>query len=75
MHTHAPTWLVLSSVATADINESALIPAALFTALALGVVLLRWYSRICLSPGVCRIEDYCIGSALASTRLIFPEYN
>lgn len=68
MNTHAPSWLVLSSVATADIRESALIPAVLFTTLALVVVLLRWYSRMCLSPGICCIEDYFVGGALVSMR-------
>ena len=64
MYSYAPTWLVLSSVATADIRQSALIPAVIITTLALGAVILRWYSRMCLSPSVCRVEDYCISGAL-----------
>jgi hypothetical protein len=70
MHTHAPTWLVLSSLAMEDIRQSALIPAVIFTTLALGVVLLRWYSRMCLSPGVCRAEDYCVSGALVGIRVV-----
>jgi hypothetical protein len=73
MNTHAPSWLVLSSVATADIRESTLIPAVLFTTLALVVVLLRWYSRVCLSPGICCIEEYFVSGALVSIRLCFLE--
>jgi hypothetical protein len=73
MHKHAPTWLVLSSLAMEDIRQSALIPAVIFTTFALGTVLLRWYSRMCLSPGVCRAEDYCVSGALVGFRVVSLE--
>jgi hypothetical protein len=73
MHTHDPTWLVLSSLAMEDIRQSALIPAVIFTAFALGAVVLRWYSRMCLSPGVCKAEDYCVSGALVGVRVVSLE--
>ncbi|UPX19974.1 uncharacterized protein EKO05_0010222 [Ascochyta rabiei] len=64
MDTHSPSWFILSQKATANLQQSALIPALLFTSLALLVVLLRWYSRICLAPGKWGVEDYFISVAL-----------
>ncbi|KAF9691194.1 hypothetical protein EKO04_010901 [Ascochyta lentis] len=64
MGAYSPSWFVLSQKATANLQQSALIPALVFTSLALFVVSLRWYSRIRLAPGTWRVEDYVISAAL-----------
>ncbi|CAO2647067.1 Nn.00g079890.m01.CDS01 [Neocucurbitaria sp. VM-36] len=65
MHSHSPSWFVLSSKATADIRHPALIPAVVFTALAVFMVMLRWYSRVVYSsPGSIGTEDYFLTAAL-----------
>ena len=66
MHIHSPSWFVLSQQATANLQQSALIPSLVFTTLALIVVVLRWYSRIRLAPDTWHIEDFIISAALAS---------
>jgi hypothetical protein len=45
MYNHNPGWFFVSSKATADIGYQALVPAIIFTALALVAVLLRLYTR------------------------------
>ncbi|KAF2629216.1 hypothetical protein BU25DRAFT_389218 [Macroventuria anomochaeta] len=67
MQIHSPSWFVLSQKATANLQQSALIPALVFTTLALLIVILRWYSRICLAPGTWHIEDFVVTAALILT--------
>ncbi|KAF1363417.1 hypothetical protein EJ07DRAFT_152231 [Lizonia empirigonia] len=64
MHVHSPTWFVLSQQATANLQQSALIPSLVFTSLAVLIVMLRWYSRIRLTPGTWHVEDFVITIAL-----------
>lgn len=65
MHTHAPSWMVVSSEVAADISYQALIPAIIFTLLALAAVALRLYSRACLTRSV-GLEDYLVTTAMVS---------
>ncbi|KAF2125496.1 hypothetical protein P153DRAFT_300299 [Dothidotthia symphoricarpi CBS 119687] len=64
MHSEDREWFVLSSQATANIRHAALIPAAIFSFLALCVVVLRWCSRIFLRPGYVKTEDYLVTVAM-----------
>lgn len=66
MQSRSPSWFVLSSKATADIRHEALIPAVVFTALAVFMVILRWYSRLYFTSGSIRTEDYLVTAALVS---------
>ncbi|KAF2705774.1 hypothetical protein K504DRAFT_448229 [Pleomassaria siparia CBS 279.74] len=63
MHTHSPSWLVVSTKAAADIGYPALVPAVLFTILAFFVVTLRWYTRVFLIRRVEK-EDVLLTIAL-----------
>jgi hypothetical protein len=60
MHHHSPSWFMLSSAATAHIGIDAIVPAVLFTGLALLMVAARWYSRIVCRPGYVGLEDYFV---------------
>ncbi|KAH6638805.1 hypothetical protein C7974DRAFT_304363 [Boeremia exigua] len=79
MPTNSPSWFVLSQKATANLQQSALIPSVVFTVLALSIVLLRWYSRIRLAPGTWRREDFLITAALlvsiGMTAVVGAEYS
>lgn len=68
MESRSPSWFVLSSKATADIRYEALIPAVTFSALAILVVVLRWYSRVYSTAGSIGTEDYLVTLALVSVR-------
>jgi hypothetical protein len=63
MSAHSPSWLVVSSEATADIGYSALGSAVAFTVLALVSVIMRWYTRAFLIRQV-RVDDLLITLAL-----------
>lgn len=63
MFNHAPGWIVISKLVAADIGLMALIPAVLLTALAFTTVVLRLYSRACLSKKI-MIEDYLVVTSL-----------
>jgi hypothetical protein len=69
MHKHSPSWYLLSLEATVDIGYDALVPAVVFTALALCMVLGRWYSRVCCMPRNVGWEDWCV--SVAMVRFIF----
>lgn len=77
MRTHSPSWFILSSEATADIQIDALVPAIVFTILASIMVGLRWYSRLYSACGV-KTEDYLVTAALilsiGNTAVIGAEY-
>lgn len=64
----SPSWYMLSSKATAHIRYDALIPAAVFTNLALVVVGLRWYSRAVAKTGRVGMEDWLVSVAMVSSR-------
>ncbi|KAF1847846.1 uncharacterized protein K460DRAFT_278077 [Cucurbitaria berberidis CBS 394.84] len=64
MHSHSPSWFVLSSKGAADIRYTALIPAVVSTIFAFSMVVLRWYSRIHCSSGSIKAEDYFVTAAL-----------
>jgi hypothetical protein len=64
MLNHSPSWFMLSSKITTDISYDALIPAVVFTVLALCVVALRWYSRLVLKPRSISLEDYFVTAAM-----------
>lgn len=68
MHIHSPSWFVLSASATAHISLNALVPATLFTVLALIMVCARWYSRIVCRPGHVGPEDWCASWAMVRLR-------
>lgn len=68
MGIHSPSWFVLSHEATANLQQSALIPAVLFTTLALPIVVLRWYSRTRLAPRTWHVEDVVVTAALVCAR-------
>lgn len=72
MFNHAPGWIVISKLVAADIGLMALIPAVLLTALAFITVVLRLYSRACLSKKT-MIEDYLVMISLvcSAENLIF----
>jgi hypothetical protein len=57
---------MLSSAATAHIRYDALVPAVLFTGLAVCMVLLRWYSRVVCRPGHVGVEDILISIAMVN---------
>ncbi|KAF2646868.1 hypothetical protein P280DRAFT_387957 [Massarina eburnea CBS 473.64] len=63
MLNHAPSWIDLSQLVTADVGYKALVPAIVVTGLASFTVALRLYSRSRLSRNL-QIEDYFIGLAL-----------
>ncbi|KAH7067946.1 hypothetical protein FB567DRAFT_634614 [Paraphoma chrysanthemicola] len=65
MHKHSPSWFMLSSKATAHIRCNALVPAVVFTFVALCVVCLRWYSRAVSKAGGLRMEDWLVNVAMA----------
>ncbi|KAF2826620.1 hypothetical protein CC86DRAFT_292356 [Ophiobolus disseminans] len=79
MHTHSPSWFMLSSQATAHIHYDALLPAVLCTALALVIVGLRWYSRMMSRKGSVGTEDWMVTLAMllsvAFTALIGGEFH
>ncbi|OAL43367.1 hypothetical protein IQ07DRAFT_650204 [Pyrenochaeta sp. DS3sAY3a] len=64
MHSHSPSWFVLSSSATANIGLDALVSSAIFTAVAMIMVGLRWGSRMCSPKGTVGVEDYFVTVAL-----------
>lgn len=64
MHTHAPSWIVVSTKAAADIGKQALIPAAVFTALAFIALVLRLYTRVFV------IRQVDIGDALLTVSMV-----
>jgi hypothetical protein len=70
MQHHSPTWYLLSSQATAHIGYDALVPAVVFTVLALCMVLARWYSRVCCMPRTVGTEDWCVSIAMVRFLLV-----
>jgi len=66
MLAHLPSWIALSSEAVANISYSALIPAIVFTTLALVTVVLRLYSRARFSRKI-GAEDILVTAALVCT--------
>jgi preprotein translocase subunit SecF len=67
---HSPSWFVLSSKVTSDIRYGALLPAAIFTVLAVCTVALRWYTRLLIAAGNAAIEDYFVTAAMVRTESI-----
>jgi len=64
MHSHSPSWFVLSSEATANIHVESLVTAIVSTGLASCMVALRWYSRVCATSCGVKTEDYLVTAAL-----------
>jgi hypothetical protein len=64
MHTHAPSWIIFSTKATADVGNQALIPAVVFTALALIALIMRWYIRVFM------IRRVDLGDVLLATSMV-----
>lgn len=64
MHDHSPSWFVLRSKATANINYEALLPTVIFTSLASFMILLRWCSRLCSRSAKIGVEDYFVTAAM-----------
>jgi hypothetical protein len=68
MLSKSPSWFVLGQNATANLGLTALLPALVLTIFALLVVLLRWYSKICLRPGTWHFDDVLFTLALVCIR-------
>jgi hypothetical protein len=71
MHDQSPSWFILRSKATADIQYETLVPTVVFTVLALLMVVLRWCSRISCRSATVKSEDYVVTAAMVSTRKRF----
>ena len=66
MQDQSTAWYAIRYKALADIRYAALIPAVMFTALALLMVVLRWCCRIYCRSARVGTEDYLVTAALVS---------
>ncbi|KAF1962584.1 hypothetical protein CC80DRAFT_531417 [Byssothecium circinans] len=54
-----PSWTIASVLVTASVGYKVLVPAIVFTVMAILAVVLRMYSRACISRNV-QVEDYFV---------------
>ena len=71
MQDQYPAWYAMRYKALADIRYAALIPAVMFTTLALLMVALRWCCRIFSRSAKVGPEDYLVTAAVVSIPTVF----